>query len=112
MYRVLDTCGGTLREFPTFEQADNFRLIANRPDWTITEVKVLKPDKYLVRYTTYGKEIKTKIVEKPKMLTETHFKCVIAPLTEDDSFFKSTEEKENSFLDFPRKVLSWSKIEE
>lgn len=38
MYKVLDTCGGTLREFPTFKLADNFRNIANRPDWTIKEV--------------------------------------------------------------------------
>lgn len=30
MYKVLDTCGGTLREFPTFEKANNFRLTANR----------------------------------------------------------------------------------
>ena len=37
MYKVLDTCGGTLREFPTFKEAINFRLIANRPDWTIKE---------------------------------------------------------------------------
>lgn len=38
MYRVIDACGGTLREFPTFEQANKFRLIANRLDWTIKEV--------------------------------------------------------------------------
>lgn len=38
MYRVINTCGGTLREFPTFEKANNFRLIANRHDWTIKEV--------------------------------------------------------------------------
>jgi hypothetical protein len=37
MYKVLDTCGGTLREFPTFEEANKFRLIASRPDWTIKE---------------------------------------------------------------------------
>ena len=29
---------GTLREFPTFEEANKFQLIANRPDWTIKEV--------------------------------------------------------------------------
>jgi hypothetical protein len=38
MYRVIDTCGGTLGEFPTFEEAIKFCLIANRPDWTIKEV--------------------------------------------------------------------------
>jgi hypothetical protein len=38
MYKVLDTCGGTLREFPTFEEANKFRLTANRPDWIIKEV--------------------------------------------------------------------------
>ena len=37
MYKVLDTCGGTLREFPTFKEANKFRLIANRLDWTIKE---------------------------------------------------------------------------
>ena len=40
MYKVLDACGGTLREFPTFEQANKFRLIANRPDWTIKKVQL------------------------------------------------------------------------
>ena len=38
MYKVLDTCGGTLREFPTFKEANKFRLMANRPDWTIKEM--------------------------------------------------------------------------
>lgn len=38
MYKVLDKYGGTLKEFPTFEQANNFRLIANRLDWTIKKV--------------------------------------------------------------------------
>jgi hypothetical protein len=38
MYKVIDTCGGTLREFLTFEEANKFRLIATRPDWTIKEV--------------------------------------------------------------------------
>jgi hypothetical protein len=38
MYKVLDTCGETIGEFLTFEKANNFRLIANRPDWTIKEV--------------------------------------------------------------------------
>lgn len=38
MYKVLDTCGGTLREFLTFEEADQFCLMANRPDWRIKEV--------------------------------------------------------------------------
>lgn len=37
MYRVIDTCGGTLREFSTFEEANNFRLKATRSDWTIKE---------------------------------------------------------------------------
>ena len=38
MYKVYDSVGGLLRVFPTFEKANNFRLIANRPDWTIKEV--------------------------------------------------------------------------
>ena len=38
MYRVLDTCGGTLREFPTFEEASTFCICANRLDWTIKKV--------------------------------------------------------------------------
>lgn len=37
MYRVLDSCGGTLREFSTFKEANKFRVVANRPDWTIKE---------------------------------------------------------------------------
>jgi hypothetical protein len=37
MYKVLDICGGTLREFPTFEEANKFRMLANRSDWTIKE---------------------------------------------------------------------------
>lgn len=38
MYKVIDTCGGTLREFPTFEEADQFCLMVNRSDWRIKEV--------------------------------------------------------------------------
>lgn len=38
MYKVLDTCGGTLKEFPTFKEAVKFRSTANRPDWTIKKV--------------------------------------------------------------------------
>ena len=32
MYKVLDICGGTLREFPTFEQVNKFHLISNHPN--------------------------------------------------------------------------------
>lgn len=35
MYKVFDSVGGLLRVFSTFEQANNFRLVANRPDWKI-----------------------------------------------------------------------------
>lgn len=35
MYKVYDSVGGLLRVFPTFEQANNFRLAANRPDWKV-----------------------------------------------------------------------------
>lgn len=38
MYKVLDAFGETLREFPTFEEANKFRVIATRSDWTIKEV--------------------------------------------------------------------------
>ena len=37
MYKVYYSVGGLLRVFSTFEQANNFRLIANRPDRTIKE---------------------------------------------------------------------------
>ena len=35
MYKVFDSVGGLLRVFSTFEQANNFRLIADRPDWKV-----------------------------------------------------------------------------
>lgn len=35
MYKVYDSVGGLLRVFPTFKQANNFKLTANRPDWKI-----------------------------------------------------------------------------
>lgn len=35
MYKVYDSVGELLRVFSTFEQANNFRLIANRPDWKV-----------------------------------------------------------------------------
>jgi hypothetical protein len=35
MYKVLDSVGGVLRTFPTYENANNFRMLANRPDWKI-----------------------------------------------------------------------------
>jgi hypothetical protein len=38
MYKVYDSVGKVLKIFSTFEQANNFRLIANRLDWTIKEV--------------------------------------------------------------------------
>lgn len=38
MYKVLDICGGTLKEFSTFEETNKFGLIANRLDWTIKKL--------------------------------------------------------------------------
>ena len=38
MYKVYDSVGGLLRVFSTFEQANNFRLFANRLDWTIKKM--------------------------------------------------------------------------
>ena len=38
MYKVLDSVGGVLRTFSTYENANNFRMLANRPDWKIKEV--------------------------------------------------------------------------
>ena len=35
MYKVYDSVGGLLRVFSTFEQANNFKLTANRPDWKV-----------------------------------------------------------------------------
>lgn len=35
MYKVLDSCGGVLRTFPTWSEADKFRQLANRLDWRI-----------------------------------------------------------------------------
>lgn len=35
MYKVLDSVGGVLRTFSTYENANNFRILANRPDWKI-----------------------------------------------------------------------------
>lgn len=35
MYKVYDAVGKLLRVFITFKQANNFRLVANRPDWKV-----------------------------------------------------------------------------
>lgn len=35
MYKVLDSVRGVLRTFSTYENANNFRMLANRPDWKI-----------------------------------------------------------------------------
>lgn len=44
MYKVLNSCGGTLREFPTFEEADQFCL------WPIALIGELKKYSYVIYF--------------------------------------------------------------
>ena len=45
MYQVVDTTGAVLRTYPTWKQAETYRCITGRHDWTIRKVDrpVFKP---------------------------------------------------------------------
>lgn len=38
MYQVVDITGAVLRTYPTWKQAETFRCITGRHDWTIRKV--------------------------------------------------------------------------
>lgn len=55
LYRVLDTEGHFLAKFSTFNDALNFKMLANRPDWKISKARnsLRKPTEKMLRAVVY-----------------------------------------------------------